>query len=481
MKIVRIIFLCIIIFIGSTVVYAENIDLDVLLGEFDDTVEEVIDNKTNISTESDMDILDMFDEVSKDKEIVDEVDKNSNNFPFDIDGYFKLSTACNFNHKKPVGNKTDYRGFSKLKSELQLELTYKFTQKWKMFVSGKGSFDSIYILKGRDDYTDDALNTYESELVLKDTYIEGSLSRQMDIKIGRQIVVWGTSDNIRVVDIINPLDLREPGLVDIEDIRLPVSMSKVDLYIGQWNLSFIAIHEHTANIIPEYGSDFSNAIVPLPDEDLPDNTLSNTGYAMALKGIFSGFDLSFYMSDLYSHTSYLELDNIDLERKYARLQMMGVGTNIALGNWLVKAEFARIAGLQYFGSNTKYFRDDMLIGAEYSGFTDTTIGVEFVDRYLENIDNSIENAPNNEEQHRYQSAIRIQRDFLHDRLKLTLLLNTFGLTGEDGSMQRFSGEYELMDSMQLIAGVLLYSNGDLAAFKSIEDKDRLFVEIKYSF
>ena len=52
-------------------------------------------------------------------------------------------------------------------------------------------------------------------------------------KLGRQIVNWGRSDTVRVLDVINPLDNREPGLVDIEDLRLPVTMARVD-YFPKW-------------------------------------------------------------------------------------------------------------------------------------------------------------------------------------------------------------------------------------------------------
>ena len=35
-------------------------------------------------------------------------------------------------------------------------------------------------------------------------------------------------DNLRVTDVLNPMDLRVPGLTDIDDLRLPVTMIKLD-------------------------------------------------------------------------------------------------------------------------------------------------------------------------------------------------------------------------------------------------------------
>ena len=124
------------------------------------------------------------------------------------------------------------------------------------------------------------------------TYIQGSLTKSLDVKIGRQIVVWGKSDNIRVTDVLNPLDIREPGLTDIEDLRLPVTMSRLDYYIGDWSLTGIAIHEIRFNKRPEYGSDFYPGSQPPPHEDKPDHCGNNTEYAVAINTAFSNRQVS---------------------------------------------------------------------------------------------------------------------------------------------------------------------------------------------
>ena len=81
------------------------------------------------------------------------------------------------------------------------------------------------------------LDAYEQESELREVYLQGALASALDIKVGRQIVVWGKSDNIRITDVLNPIDNREPGLVDIEDVRLPLTMSRLDFYFGDWGLS----------------------------------------------------------------------------------------------------------------------------------------------------------------------------------------------------------------------------------------------------
>jgi len=181
--------------------------------------------------------------------------------------------------------------------------------------------------------------------------------KSLDIKLGRQIVVWGKSDNIRVTDVLNPLDMREPGLTDIEDLRLPVATSRLDYYIGDWNLTGIVIHEIRFNKSPEYGSDFYPSSTPPPYEDKPGSRCKNTEYAAAINGIFSGWDISFYWADFYNDTPHMELVSAgpppQIEWKHARLKMFGAAFNQALGNWLLKTEAAYIDGFKFFNHRAK--------------------------------------------------------------------------------------------------------------------------------
>ena len=115
-------------------------------------------------------------------------------------------------------------------------------------------------MNGRGGYkknSSDVLDTYEYDFELTDTYVEGSLHDRVDLKLGRQVVNWGRSESIRVLDIINPLDSREPGLVDIEDIRRSLGMAKLGFFYGAWTLTMLVIPEVRYDIQPAFGSDFS--------------------------------------------------------------------------------------------------------------------------------------------------------------------------------------------------------------------------------
>lgn len=481
---------------------AENEPFDEIISGFDDkkpgassdTMQDVLegfeDDQQDIAkSKTSDDFLEGFDDDTKEAktELPPKLQKDEMKPSiFSLNGDVELGASYNFAHDNPEGNETDWRGLSRLRTELSLELNAKFSSSWRARISGKGAYDFAYTIKDRDEFTDDVLDNYEKELELGETYIQGSLTKNLDVKIGRQIVVWGKSDNIRVTDVLNPLDIREPGLTDIEDLRLPVAMSRLDYYIGDWSLTGLAIHEIRFNKSPEYGSDFYPGSQPPPHEDKPDHCGKNTEYAAAINGILSGWDISFYWADYYNDMPHMELVSAGLppqvEWKRARLKMLGAAFNAAVGNWLLKTEATYIDGFEFFNAQDKeYSRTDVLAGIEYSGFKDTTVSIEAVNRHINDFDDVLELTPDNAQEDEFQWVFRLTRAFLNDTLTLTLLASTYGTSGQDGAFQRFSAEYDITDSIEIAGGVALYQSGDLARYKNIGDNDRLFCAMKYSF
>lgn len=63
----------------------------------------------------------------------------------------------------------------------------------------------------------------------------------LDFRIGKQFVVWGVFDGVRVTDEINPQDFRELILPDLLDYRIPLWTVKADYYSdsGNWQVLWI--------------------------------------------------------------------------------------------------------------------------------------------------------------------------------------------------------------------------------------------------
>jgi hypothetical protein len=424
-------------------------------------------------------------------------------------------TASLYDHDSPT--EIDYSGLQRFRTKLALQLDVDLPRDWKFRTSGYGFYDFAYVMNGRDGYkknSSDVLDTYEYDFELTDTYLEGSLDKNVDLKIGRQIVNWGRSETIRVLDIINPLDSREPGLVDIEDIRRPLGMAKLGIFVEQWTITLLAIPEVRAGVFPAYGSDFS----PDPTDDIPSDpqeqldlllSLSpekqqtllalrkmaddltdietklgrdfgkSSQFAINLTGVFSGWDVSLQAARHNADRPYFDIDDGRLE--HSRIWMVGTGANYTEGSWLFKAEFAYVDGLKHLWADDKKSRIDSMFGVEYYGLNDVNIVFEIAQRHINDFEKSMELFLDFAQEDTLESALRVSVDLLNDQIHLTVLGFAIGEKAQDGSFVRLSGTYDVMDALSVDAGFVLFQEGDTLFFSDVGRNDRFFAGAKYSF
>ncbi|MEN8303665.1 MAG: DUF1302 family protein, partial [Campylobacterota bacterium] len=327
------------------------------------------------------------------------------------------------------------------------------------------------------------------QLMLTDAYIQGRLTNDIDLKVGRQIVVWGKSDSIRITDVINPLDNRLPGITDIEDLRLSVGMAKFDYYIGQWNFSAMAISESRVMLEAPPRSEFFPVdnifpIAPEPFMELvtPESSWDNIHCAFAANGVFSGWDLSFYAADVLSQKWHI--NPATAKREVSKVKMLGSAINIATGSWLIKSEIAYLNGVKYNSTTDEKNRLDALVGFDYMGIKDTVLSLELANRHIFNYEeqmNDLVPRPDYVDQNEVQTAIRATRSFENDSINATALVSMFGSSWEYGGFARVWVEYDVMDALVANFGIVEYIDGDKPFTKAISDNDRVFVDITYSF
>ena len=60
-----------------------------------------------------------------------------------------------------------------------------------------------------------------------------------DLRAGRQIIVWGVADGLRLTDIISPMDYTEFLAQDYDDIRIPVGALRIQFSREKWRLEVL--------------------------------------------------------------------------------------------------------------------------------------------------------------------------------------------------------------------------------------------------
>lgn len=398
------------------------------------------------------------------------------------DGFVSLASAYNYQRPEPSGSEPDFSGLSRLRIKYFPKISFDSGKGWKGVVSASTYYDAIFSFKDRDKFTDEYISDTESELELREANVGGSIADSIDIKIGRQVLAWGTSDYLRVVDVINPVDVREPGLVDLEDVRLPVFMIRGDYYVRNWALNVAVIPEFMGDKVPVFGSDFYGSQLPPPPQIRPGYSISDWQYALALKGTYSGWGLSFHWADVYEHQPQYVFGPPGLQYEYNRIHLLGWAADVAAGSWLLKGEMAYIDGLEYAASGAaRLIRYDALIGVEYSGMTDQTLGFEAVGRYIKDFPAAIGGAPDYKTEVESQLVIRHTANYRHDTLSSIVSGTFFSVDVKAGAIYQASLSFKPIDAWKLTAGIIVYVPGTAEYSKTIEKSDRIFIEIRYDY
>lgn len=399
---------------------------------------------------------------------------------FDLSGQLSLGASYNYlpHEAAALPEQTDYEGLSRLRTQLDLQLDVNLAKNWRARIEGFAFYDAAYRIQGRGGYTEEVLDLYEWWADFQEAYVRGTPHEKIDLWIGRQIVNWGRSDTFRVVDVINPLDNREPGLVDIENLRRAVTMLRADGFVGDWKLSGLVIPEIRFDLLPSFGSDFNPLPIPPPPKDAPNHWGSAPEYAASLEGIFSGWDLSFYAGRFWENTPRLEADPD--RRVYDRMTLVGAGGNFAIGNFLVKGELAWRDRVDFFNASATS-RLDMMAGFEFYGFDETVIALEVIDRHLFDYDSAMGDAPDFVDQDEIDLSLRITVDLMNARLHLLGLGVVRGERAQRGAFTRFSAAYDLRDALSFTVGILIFAKGDVPPTQTWNDNDRIFAELAWSF
>lgn len=134
-----------------------------------------------------------------------------------LGGYLKNETSLGLD---------TFDEISKFKNILQISGEYQFNENWAIFVSGRYWYDAVYDWYDKYDPAQYYMGHTQRADWLRDCYID-YISDRLDIRLGKQQVVWGQADGIPILDRVNPFDLTEFWLQDFRDLRIPLWMINI--------------------------------------------------------------------------------------------------------------------------------------------------------------------------------------------------------------------------------------------------------------
>ena len=352
-------------------------------------------------------------------------------------------------------------------------MSYRRDRGDEFFISLDTYYDAIFLSKPSDDFTPEYVKDTRDQFELGKAYYQATLG-SVDIKVGRQINIWGEAENVRVVDVINPIDSREIAMVDLESLRLPVGAAFASFYKGHWSLEAGVIWEFREDKMPVYGSDFSPLEQPPPPDEKPDPG-EELGYTLAVRGILGGGDIGFYYADARHHQSVFDLE----KRKmiYPEFEMMGASYARVSGSWVWRAELAYLEDVYEPGLSVANNRWDAMVGAEYYGSHNNTVTLEYAQRrYLDE-----ESKQWGIRRKRDEIVCRYSQSFMREKLALNAFVLADSIS-DDSLLSRISITYKPADGWSTEFGGVIYQSDYSESYISVvDDNDRVYWRVRYDF
>lgn len=361
--------------------------------------------------------------------------------------------------------------------------------------------------------TSDLQNTekvFQTSVDLREAYLDmyGFIIPALDIRVGKQIIIWGTADKINPTGNLCPSDMSDT--FDFGE-KLGVNSILMNLYISDFTLGLVFIPVFTPSLLPrgEVFDSFMPEIPPIPGTTTgdaahniytPGTAIDESFQAGAKLSAFLfnyDFSLSYYWGRYSLPVMYridLTLDgpttDITTKSDFPRVHVVGfdfAGSIFDMGVWGEAGLFIpeKVVANTYVNttlSASTTVLDDIyvrfVLGTDYTfknglyyniqfihGF-DSEIGKEYLNDYL---------------------ITRIEKSFFYDKIKvlpLTLILATGdigGIAGNYGIGYLPELQYFPADNLEIDIGALIIGGKDDNLLARLKDTDSLFLTVKVSF
>lgn len=391
----------------------------------------------------------------------------------------------------------DQAGLSQARTTLRLDFLANPFERVQIDLRGIGSYD-IFYHQNREDFSLNEFNALADELAIREANIQFETFDNLWIKFGRQVVALGESDFTQLIDVVNPRDEREVGLVDLEDARLPITSTRLS-YVGQrWGVDLVLTHEFEPNRYAGEGADFDryitlHGVVDIDKDRQPDVGVSHSD--KILRGFWSHShgDINIVLAESFSQTPALALSPRGgnyVDEVYPELTTFGLSASWVEGFWLFKSELARKndafiprSDLEQqlalgYGQGELFLEKDTvqaLIGVEYSGYQNIQLSTEYYSTTILDYEDSLLLS-------KQESIVssRVVFEFFRDTAELEILWAHW--VNADSDSLRLVYNYDYSDEILLSLGhINFFSDDEEGELYPYKNSDRIFASFSYSF
>jgi len=364
-------------------------------------------------------------------------------------------------------------------------------------------FDGGAILKLRPDFVFDPVTSRGADrfdleggrgwLDLREANLALSPTRWMDLKLGRQILTWGTGDLVFLNDLF-PKDWNSFLLGrNVEYLKAPSDAIKTSLYSDLANLDVVFTPRFDADRYidgdrvsfwnPQYGRRTGRHQYVHVDQ--PDNGFSDSETAWRLSRTIRGYEAALYgyYGFWKSPAGYQSFGG---KAAFPPLSAYGWRVRGPLGKGIANFE------MSYYDSRDDRDGDAPLVrNSEFRGLAgytfelarDLSIGFQYYLEHMTDYDDYRTSLPRGmatAEQNRHVLSTRVTQLAMNQNLTLSLF--AFYSPSEDDTYLRPTASYKITDNWLVEAGANFFvGSRDYTFYGQFEDNSNVYAAMRYSF
>jgi hypothetical protein len=319
------------------------------------------------------------------------------------------------------------------------------------------------------------------------------------VTLGKQQVVWGNADGLRILDVVDPFSFREFVLEDFENARIPRWTANVQVPVGAANLQLLWLPDPTFNEIPDPGSVYqitSPRLVPASasanvnvqrSEERPNNYLSDSDFGVRLSGNWNGWDLTANYLYHYDPNPVISrtllatpgVPTVLVKQEFRRSQLIGGTFSNAIGSFVIRGE-GGINRNRYFVRDqigdsqglVKANELDYVIGLDWSRINYTLIsGQLFQSRVLGGTEGLVRNKVDT------FASLLVRREFAQQTWTAEILW-LHNLKDHDG-LVRPRLRHNLGDNLNVWLGADIFYGTAIGTFGQFRKEDRIVLGLEW--
>lgn len=347
-------------------------------------------------------------------------------------------------------------------------------------------------------------NNERAELSLRELYVDGEqyghdYLPDMEWRLGKQQVVWGQADGLKVLDVVNPQSYREFILDQFEDSRIPLWMVNLTLPVTDHSaLQILWIPDTTYHELAETGTPYqmtSPELVPRPGSlaaqqvrlfapDKPANFVKDSDVGLRYASFWEGWDLTInYLYQtlnlpvLYQHRT---AQGVDIRPEYERSHLVGGSASNVLGDFTLRAEVGYRTDTYVVTRDTSHggiaqqAEIASVIGLDWQGLSNTLISGQWFQSHLFNYQQATVR-----DQSDHSLSLLIRRDFVNETWRAECLA-LHSLNNGDGLM-RPKLSHSLLSALEVWVGADVFYGNHEGIYGQFDQQDRLVMGLEWGF